>query len=73
MDQTCDVFCMTGTRQIGRQGDVGLIELSFRAMQDGDEVDHHIMAMHQSLQLLGVMHIGLHHTHAGHHLNLARW
>ncbi len=50
---------------------MGMGELFFCAVQDGNQVDHHIVAMQQSLQLFGVMHIGLHHGHAGHHLDVA--
>ena len=71
MDQASDVLRMTRTRQVGWQGDVGLGEFVFRAVQDGDEVDHHIVAMYQGLQLLGIVHVGLHHGHTGHHLDVA--
>ena len=72
MDQASDVLRMTRTRQVGGQGDVGVREFVFRAMQDGNQVDHHIMTLHQGLQLFGVIYIGLHHGHAGHHLDVAR-
>jgi len=71
MNQASDVLRMTRARQVGGQGDVGLGEFVFRAMQNSDEVDHHIMTVHQALELLSVMYIGLHHGHAGHHLNVA--
>jgi ferredoxin len=29
--------------------------------------------MHKGLQLFGIVHIGLHYGHAGHHLYLACW
>jgi hypothetical protein len=48
-----------------------MCELFFRAMQDGDEVDHHIVAADQGLQLFSVVHVGLYHRYARHHLNMA--
>ena len=62
VNQARDIFSVAGPRQVGRQGDVRVSEFFFCPVQDGDEVDHHIVAMHQGLQLFGVVHIGLHHT-----------
>ncbi len=64
MDQAADIFGMTCARQLRGQGDMRLGEGLFVAVQDGHQVDDRIMPAHQGLQLLGVVHICLHHRHA---------
>jgi hypothetical protein len=58
--------------QGARQLHMHAVKGSLVAMQDGHQIDHRIVATHQGLQLLGVVHIGLNDFNARQHLHAAR-
>ena len=51
---------------------MGALERVFGAVQDGDQVDHCVVPVHQPHELHGVVHVGLDHGHAGQVLNSGR-
>ena len=58
-----------GLGDLACQLNMGVLKRFSAAVQDGHQIDHHILVLNQGLEHFFIVHIGLHHVHKGQRLN----